>query len=98
MGYERDQILKFWDDAIARVAQKTDDPTDEELAAAMAQVSAKGPGLTLSDVCDALRSSVEEEQRKVAAADRTLQILKGMLHNLSDKPLPGLPGGSSLKH
>jgi hypothetical protein len=98
VGYDRDQILKFWDEAMGRIAQNLDDPTDEEIAASMAEVRAICPGLAPEEVRDALRSSVEEEERKVACAKRTLQTLKMMMDERGDKPLPGLPGGPPLKH
>src|SRR5262245_38700135 len=97
MGRNRDDILKVWDEAMARVARNQEDPTDQEIAAVSAEVCAKCPGITPDDIRDALRSGLKEERRKVANAERTLQILKGMAER-SDGPLPGLPGGPWLKH
>ena len=63
MAFSRDQILKAWDEAMASY----EDPTDEEIDAAIAAVCAKLPGLTYGDLANALRTSVEEKQRKIVA-------------------------------
>jgi hypothetical protein len=97
VDYDADQILKFWDEAMGRIAQNLDDPADEEVAAAMAEVCAICPGLTPEEVRDALRASVEEQERKLACAEHTLQTLKTMLDERCDRPLPGHLG-PSLKH
>lgn|SRR5215510_16378261 len=99
MTFSRDEILKAWDAAVARVARNHEDPTDEEIAAVAAVVCAKLPGLTDDDVNNALRSSIEEEKRTIVSAERLLQILKNAVGKREDKALPGLPGGPPLiKH
>jgi hypothetical protein len=95
---QRDQILKVWDEVIAKVARNVADPTDEEIAAVSDKVCGTLAGVTPDDITAALRYGVEEERRNVATAERVLQILKGMLAERSGGPLPGLPGGQSLKH
>jgi hypothetical protein len=97
MAFIRDEILKAWDEAMARVAQNREDPTDEEIAAVEAAVCAKLPGVTPGDIRNALRSSVEELQGEVAAADRVLKVVEAMVQEREGK-LPGLPGGPPLKH
>jgi len=83
VGYERDHILKLWDECIGRLAQKRDDPTDEELAAAMAEVCAKCPGLKREDINAALASHVEEMRADNA---RTEQALKNAETLFGDLP------------
>jgi len=95
MAYIRDEILKEWDAAVARVARKDEDLTDDELVGVSAAVCAKLPGVTHEDITNALRSSVEELQGEVVAADRVLKVLEAMER---DGTLPGLPGGPPLKH
>jgi hypothetical protein len=97
MAFSRDEILKAWDKAIARVARNHEDPSDEEIDAATAVVCAKCPGVTPDNIRDALRSNIEELQGEVAAADRTLRILEALVKE-RDGTLPGLPGGPPLKH
>src|SRR5215470_1673451 len=96
MAFSRDEILKAWDEAIARVAQNREEPSDDEMDAASAAVCAKLPGVTYGDITGALRSSVEELKGEVASADRTLRILEAMVKE-RERTLPGLPGGPSLK-
>jgi hypothetical protein len=97
MAFIRDEILKAWDEAMARVAQNREDPTDDEIDAANAAVCAKCSGVTPDDIRNALRSSVEELQGEVAAADRVLKVVEAIVQEREGK-LPGLPGGPPLKH
>jgi hypothetical protein len=96
MSFNRDDVLKAWDLAIARIARNQEYPTDEEIAAVSAEVCAKC-SVRPDQVTAALRSSVEEEKRNLAVAERALQLLKGLVTERSDTPLPGLPGGAPLK-
>jgi hypothetical protein len=97
MTFSRNEILKAWEEAVGELARDHDNPTDEEIVAATAAVCGKYRGVTPDDIRDALRANVEEVQRQVVAADRTLQILKTMLAKGGEGMLPGLPGGPPLK-
>jgi hypothetical protein len=94
MAFSRDEILKVWDEALGNF---DDEPTGSEIDAATAVVCAKLPGVTCDDITSALRSSIAEEERKVAAADRILQMLKTAVGERSNESLPGLPGGPPLR-
>jgi len=89
------EILDEWDSAVARVARKDEDLTDDEIARVAAAVRAKLPVVTQDDITNALRSSVEELQGEVASA-RTLRILAAVVKE-REGVLPGLPGGPPLK-
>ncbi|HEY7086047.1 MAG TPA: hypothetical protein VH519_14655 [Hyphomicrobiaceae bacterium] len=89
----RDEIVKAWDEAVANF---DDNPTDAEIDAAAAVVCATC-GVTPDDVRDALRADMEQLKGEVAAADRVLKVLEGMVKEREGK-LPGLPGGPSLKN
>jgi hypothetical protein len=89
VGYERDHILKVWDESIGRLAQKRDDPTDEELAAATAEVCAKCPGLKREEINAALASHVEEMRADNA---RIEQALKNV-----DRLFGALPEGTNVE-
>jgi hypothetical protein len=93
MAFSRDEILKAWNEAVGNL----DNPTDTEIAAATAVVCAKC-GVRPDDIRGAPRASLAEVKRPVAAADRTLHILKTMVAKESEGTLPGLPGGPPLKH
>src|SRR5262249_61737365 len=97
MAFIRDEILKAWDKAVARVAHNHEDLTDDELEGVVAAVCSKLPGVTRDDITAALRSSVEELQGEVAAADRVLKFLEAKVRERDGK-LPCLPGGPPLKH
>jgi hypothetical protein len=99
VGYHKDEILKAWDETILKVAQHVDDATDAEIAAASAKVCAKLPGLTSADITAALRPGVEEERRTITVAEHVRQELEAMVREREQNagPLPGLPGGTSLK-
>jgi uncharacterized protein (DUF433 family) len=98
MAFTRDEILKAWDEAIAKVAQIHDNPTDEEIDEATAIVCAKCPGATIDDIREALRADVEDVKRQVASADRALQVLKGTIaKECNGATLPRLPSGRPLK-
>jgi hypothetical protein len=97
MAFIRDKIPKEWDAAVARVARKDEDLTDDEIAGVAAAVRAKLPGVTQDDITNSLRSSVEELKGEVASADRTLRIPEAMVKE-REGTLPGLPGGPPLKH
>ena len=90
------EILDEWDSAVARVARKDEDLTDDEIARVAAAVRAKLPVVTQDDITNALRSSVEELQGEVASADRTLRILEAAVKE-REGVLPGLPAGPPLK-
>ena len=79
MAFIRDKILKEWDAAVARVGRNHEDLTDDEIAVVVEVVCAKCPGVTRDDITNALRSSVEELQGDIAAADRALKILETMV-------------------
>src|SRR5262245_17707432 len=55
---------------------RSDNPTDEGIDAASAVVCASLPGVEPNDIRDALRASIEKLQGDVAAADRTLRVLR----------------------
>ena len=97
MTFIRDKILEEWDAAVARVARNDEDLTDDEIVGVAAAVRAKLPGVTQDDITNALRSSIEELQGEIASADRTLRILEAMAKERKGT-LPGLPGGTPLKH
>jgi len=96
MALIRDKILDEWDAAVARVARKDEELTDDEIAGVVAAVRAKLAGVTQDDITNALRSSIEQLQGEVATADRTLRILEAMVKE-REGFLPGLPGGPPLK-
>ena len=89
MGYKRDHILKVWDETIGRLAQNRDDPTDEELAAAVTEVCAKCPGLKREEINAALVSHSEELRADNA---RIEQALKNV-----EKLFGGLPEGTDVE-
>jgi hypothetical protein len=106
----RDQILKAWDEAIGRIAREKADPTDDEMMAAESEVFTKVPGVQPGDIGAALRSSTDELRGEVAQYAQLLEELERLeaahdrLGEQIEKhkrggidPLPGLPGGSSLK-
>jgi hypothetical protein len=96
MALIRDEILREWDAATARVAQKDGNLTDDQIAGVAAAVRAKLPGVTQEDITNALRSDVEKLQGEVAAADRVLKVLEAKVKE-RDGRLPGLPGGPPLE-
>jgi len=89
VGYERDHILKIWDETIGRLGQNRDDFTDEELAAATAEVCAKCPGLKREEINAALVSHSEELRADNA---RIEQALKNV-----EKLFGGLPEGTDVE-
>ena len=89
MGYERDHILKIWDETIGRLGQNRDDFTDEELAAVTAEVCAKCPGLKREEINAALVSHSEELRADNA---RIEQALKNV-----EKLFGGLPEGTDVE-
>jgi hypothetical protein len=82
MAFSRDKILKIWDEVIDRIAREPDDPTENEMAAATAEVCAKCPGLTPDEIGDALRASAEEEEVKAVSAQRALEMVEMIFKGL----------------
>lgn len=89
MGYERDHILKIWDETIGRLGQNRDDFTGEELAAATAEVCAKCPGLKREEINAALVSHSEELRADNARIERALKNV--------EKLFGGLPEGTDVE-
>ena len=82
MGYKRDHILKVWDETIGRLAQNRDDPTDEELAAAVTEVCAKCPGLKREEINAAFASHVEEMRAENARCEQALENAETLFDGL----------------
>ena len=84
MGYERDHILKIWDETIGRLGQNRDNPTDEELAAATAEVCGKCPGLKREEINAALVSHSEELRADNARIEEALKNVEKLFGDLPE--------------
>jgi len=106
----RDNILNVWDEVIGGIARDKADPTDDEIRAAEREVYAKVPDCMPGDISAALRSSTDELRVEVAQYAQLLEELErleaahdrlgeqmGRRKSGGGDPLPGLPGGQSLK-
>jgi len=84
VGYERDHILKIWDETIGRLGQNRDDFTDEELVTATAEVCAKCPGLKREEINAALVSHSEELRADNARIERALKNVEKLFGDLPE--------------
>src|SRR5262245_22142686 len=81
MAFIRDEILKAWDKAVARIAQNHEDLTDDELEGVVAAVCAKLPGVARDDITERVpawsarrptrswRSSMRRSRRSESSPD-----------------------------